>query len=231
MEYNYLKPKETPVTYILVMTNIIVFVALEILGDTQSSAFMLVNGAMNPYMVLHFHQWYRLFTCIFLHFGIEHLANNMLLLFLLGQIFERAVGSTRYFGIYLGSGIAGSFLSFFYMSLMNQNYISAGASGAIFGIVGGMIVVIICHKGRYKWITTKQMIFMALLTLYFGYSSTGVDNAGHVGGLITGAIATFFSYGIGVIYNRRKAKAEESSVDIEEEKPYTLNNNDETNGQ
>ena len=141
----FLKPKNGPVTFILVAINIIVFIVLEFMGDTRSGGFMLLHGAMNPYLILSNGEWYRLFTCMFLHFGIEHLANNMLLLFLLGQIFERAVGVTRYIGIYIGAGLAGSFLSFFYMCLMGQNDIVAGASGAIFGIIGGMIVVIGCN--------------------------------------------------------------------------------------
>ena len=202
----YLNPKNVPITFILVAINIIVFLVMEILGDTEDSAFMLNNGAMNPYLVLYEGQWYRLFTATFMHFGIQHLANNMLLLFLLGQIFERAVGPVRYLGIYLGSGLAGSFLSFFYLCLMNKNDIVAGASGAIFGIVGGMIIVIIVHKGKYQGISTKRMLFMAAITLYFGFATAGTDNVGHVGGLLAGIILTFISYGIGnLIQNRKKS--------------------------
>ena len=202
----YLNPKNVPITFILVAINIIVFLVMEILGDTEDSAFMLNNGAMNPYLILYEGQWYRLFTATFMHFGIQHLANNMLLLFLLGQIFERAVGPVRYLGIYLGSGLAGSFLSFFYLCLMNKNDIVAGASGAIFGIVGGMIIVIIVHKGKYQGISTKRMLFMAAITLYFGFATAGTDNVGHVGGLLAGIILTFISYGIGnLIQNRKKS--------------------------
>ena len=155
---------------------------------------------------------------MFLHFGIEHLANNMLLLFLLGQIFERAVGTTRYAGIYIASGLAGSFLSFFYMCLMGQNDIAAGASGAIFGIVGGMIIVVLCNKGYYKGISIRRLILMAVLTLYFGFTSVGTDNVGHLGGLITGLILTFITYGIPTLIKNRKTQG---SVDFEDENPYT----------
>ncbi|MBQ1856249.1 MAG: rhomboid family intramembrane serine protease [Anaerovibrio sp.] len=218
---DFLNPKNGPVTFVLVAINIIVFIVLEFIGDTENGAFMLNNGAMNPYLVLYNHEWYRLVTATFMHFGIEHLANNMLLLFLLGQIFERAVGTTRYVGIYLGSGLAGSFLSFFYMCLMGKNDIVAGASGAIFGIVGGMIIVVICHKGKYEGINTKRMLFMAALTLYFGFATAGTDNMGHLGGLLTGIILTFFSYGIPTIIRAIKAPKENGSVDFGEENPYT----------
>lgn len=217
----FLQPKNGPITYILVAINIIVFVVLEIMGDTEDGVFMLKNGAMNPYLVLYNHNWYRLFTATFMHFGINHLANNMLLLFLLGQMFERAVGPTRYLGIYLGSGLTGSFLSFFYMCLVGKNDIVAGASGAIFGIVGGMVVVVIVNKGRYKGISVKRMIFMALLTLYFGFVTAGTDNVGHLGGLIAGIILTFFSYGIPTIIHNFKDSRNHSSVDFEEKNTYT----------
>lgn len=219
MRDSYFKPKETPITYILVAINIIAFVVLEILGDTTDGAFMVQNGAMNPMHVLVLGEWYRLFTATFMHFGIEHLMNNMLLLFLLGQIFERAVGHTRYLGIYLGSGLAGSFLSFFYMCLMGKNDIVAGASGGIFGIVGGMLIVILVHKGHYSGISTKRMLFMVALTLYFGFAYAGTDNVGHLGGVLTGFILTFITYGIPTLIHGRH-------VDFEDEKNYTLDNND-----
>ena len=78
----FLKPKNGPVTFILVAINIIVFIVLEFMGDTRSGGFMLLHGAMNPYLILSNGEWYRLFTATFMHFGIEHLMNNMLLLFL-----------------------------------------------------------------------------------------------------------------------------------------------------
>ncbi len=217
----FLQPKNGPITFILVAINIIVFLVLEIIGDTEDGTFMLLNGAMNPYLVLYGHEWYRLFTATFMHFGINHLANNMLLLFLLGQMFERAVGPTRYLGIYLGSGLAGSFLSFFYMCLVGKNDIVAGASGAIFGIVGGMVVVVIVNKGRYKGISVRRMVFMALLTLYFGFVTAGTDNVGHLGGLMAGIILTFFSYGIPTIIHNIRDSKNQGAVDFDEENTYT----------
>ncbi len=217
----FLQPKNGPITFILVAINIIVFLVLEIMGDTEDGTFMLLNGAMNPYLVLYGHEWYRLFTATFMHFGINHLANNMLLLFLLGQMFERAVGPTRYLGIYLGSGLAGSFLSFFYMCLVGKNDIVAGASGAIFGIVGGMVVVVIVNKGRYKGISVRRMVFMALLTLYFGFATAGTDNVGHLGGLMAGIILTFFSYGIPTIIHNIRDSKNKGAVDFDEENTYT----------
>ncbi len=224
MKEEYFNPKETPISFILVIANILTFITLEFLGDTNDGYFMLLHGAMNPEMVLKYGQWYRLFTSNYLHFGIEHLMNNMLLLFFMGQIFERAVGPVRFLGIYLGSGLAASFLSFFYMCLMGRNNIVAGASGAIFGIIGGMLIVILVHKGKYHGISAKRMIFMVALTLYFGCTSAGTDNVGHVGGLIAGIVLTFFTYGISTLIKH-------SHIDFNEEKNYTLSNDFDEKGQ
>ena len=218
MKDEYLNIKETPITFVLVIANILTFVVLELFGDTTDGYYMLQSGAMNPQMILGAGQWYRLASAFFLHFGIEHLANNMLLLFFLGQIFERAVGSVRFLGIYLGSGLSGSFFSFFFMCLMGRNDIAAGSSGAIFGIVGGMVIVILVHKGKYNGISTKRMLFMAALTLYFGFASAGTDNVGHVAGVLTGFILTFICYGIPTLIKLRH-------VDFKEEKNYTEINN------
>lgn len=211
----FLQPKNGPFTFLFVTINIIVFIVLEFYGDTTDAYYMLHHGAMNPYWVLYNNDWYRLVSCTFMHFGIEHLANNMLLLFLVGQIFERAVGPTRFVGIYLGSGLAGSFLSFFYMCLVGRNNIVAGASGAIFGIIGGMVIVVLCNKGDYKGISNKRMIFMALLTLYFGFTTKGTDNVGHLGGLLTGLIITFITYGIPTIIQNIKTSRRKGVVDFD----------------
>lgn len=228
---DYTRPKNAPLTFILVGINIIVFIVLEIMGSTLDSSFMLAHGVMNPYMVVHFGQWYRLFSCMFLHFGIEHLFNNMLLLFFLGQIFEQAVGTTRYAAIYLGSGLAGSFLSLIALSLQGKNDLVCGASGAIFGVVGGMILVILVHKGKYATITIKRMLFMAAITLYVGFTTAGTDNVGHVGGIIAGFILTFFLYGIPKLIKDFRSKEKSHDVDFEDKTNYTLDKSHDHEGE
>ena len=209
---------QAPVTYLLVLINIIVFVVCEINGDTTDGDYMLEAGAMCPYMVIHYGQSYRLFTCLFLHFGIEHLFYNMLLLFVLGQIFEKAVGLTRFVAIYFASGLSGSFLSFLFLELSGQVYnIAAGASGAIFGVAGGMLVVILVHKGKYAGITTRRMLLMVVVTLLCGFTTAGTDNIGHIGGVLMGSILTFLCYGIPVLIEFRREKQYTLDKSIEDE--------------
>ncbi len=128
---------------------------------------------------------------MFLHFGISHLANNMLVLFVLGQRLEPAVGGVRYLLIYLLSGFGGNVISLG-LEMQSSNYaVSAGASGAVFGVMGAMIYVILRNKGRVADLSIKKMMIMAAFSLYFGFTSTGVDNAAHVGGLICGFLGSF----------------------------------------
>ena len=184
------------VTILLVASNIVTYIILELLGDTTDALFMLDHGAMYPNFIFYNDQWYRFFTSMFLHFGPAHLVNNMLMLFLLGRELEKALGKLRYLIVYLGAGVGGSILSFAMAIRQNDMIVSAGASGAIFGIVGGLLAVILVHKGRYQYFTAKRMIFMAALSLYFGFTSSNVDNYCHVGGLVCGFVLTLVCYGI-----------------------------------
>lgn len=177
-----------------VILNILIFFILELLGDTESGAFMYQYGAMYPDAVIADGQWYRLFTCMFMHFGIEHLGNNMLILFFLGDNLERALGHIKYVIIYLLSGLGGSVLSMIFM-IKTQNYaVSGGASGAIFGVIGALIYVLFRNKGRLEDLTARQVVFMALLSLYHGFTAKGVDNIAHVGGLISGFLLSVLLY-------------------------------------
>lgn len=196
--------KKVPITVGLVILNIVTFLVLEIMGDTTNGQFMLAHGALNPEMVLYGRQWYRLMSSMFLHFGGIHLANNMFLLLVLGQLLERAVGPVKYFAIYFGSGLIGAFVSLVHMLLVGANDISAGASGAIFGIIGGLVVVVLVHKGKYQEYTTKKMLLMVALALYAGFSTSGVDNFNHIGGVIGGVVLTFFIYGIPYLVRSHK---------------------------
>ena len=198
--------KRIPITIVLVLINVVVFVALEIIGDTQDGLFMLQHGAMNPEEVLYNHQWYRLFTSMFLHFGGVHLFNNMFLLAVLGQYLEPALGYVKYLAIYLFSGLGGSFASMLYMLVLGDNNISAGASGAIYGIVGGLLIVVLVNRGKFRGFKTRSILIMLALSLYGGFAGTRTDNAAHIGGLIVGIILTFFLYGIKTIITLKKLR-------------------------
>lgn len=189
-----------PVTAVLLLLNIIIFLVTDFTGGTDNTIHMLECGAAYPPFILENGEYYRLVTCMFLHFGIEHLANNMLVLFVLGQRLEPVVGKIRFLLIYFLGGIGGNLISLVF-DIKGGNYaVSAGASGAVFAVMGAMIWVVIRNRGRLQDISTRQMLVMAAFSLYFGFASSGVDNAAHVGGMICGILLAV------VLYHPRSSK-------------------------
>ncbi|MBE5906485.1 MAG: rhomboid family intramembrane serine protease [Lachnospiraceae bacterium] len=184
---------------LIVSINILVFAVLELIGDTTDPEFMYRWGASYPVAVMESKEYYRLFTSMFMHFGLTHLVNNMLPLFFLGDNLERAVGKVRYLIIYLGSGALGGLLSVYIGYGENSHAVGAGASGAIFGVFGALFFLVIYHRGRLEELTTRRLGLCIVLTLYSGFTSTGVDNFAHVGGLISGFL-------LAMIVGRRKRK-------------------------
>lgn len=182
------------VNLIIVALNILVFLIMEIGGDTENVGYMLEHGACFVPYVIENGEYYRLFTCMFMHFGLQHLMGNMLVLIFLGDTLECAVGKVRYLIIYIVGGLAGNLLSM-YHSIQTQDFaVSAGASGAIFAVVGALIYVVAVNKGRLADITGKRLILMAALTLFQGLTSMGVDNSAHIGGLAAGLVLAVLLY-------------------------------------
>ena len=186
--------KKEPVTVFLMILNILLFLVVDFTGGTSDTMHMVNCGAAFDPAIIENHEIYRLFTSMFLHFGIEHLANNMLVLFVLGQRLEPVVGKIKFILIYLLGGLGGNILSL-YMEIRKEEYaVSAGASGAVFAIMGAMIYVVVRNRGRIQDISTRQIMIMAAFSLYFGFASGGVDNAAHVGGMICGFFLSMLLY-------------------------------------
>ncbi len=183
-----------PCTILLAVINVIVFFALSWQGMTEDGMFLLGHGAMFVPKVLEDGEYYRLFTSMFLHFGFEHLINNMVTLVLIGWNLEIEIGRFKFLLIYILSGLGGNILSAWYEFRTMDYSISAGASGAIFGIIGALLYVAIRNRGRIGDISGKGLAFMIIISLYYGFSSSGVDNLAHIGGLITGFVSGIFLY-------------------------------------
>lgn len=170
----------------IVMINVIVFLVLSFMGDTENADFMVQHGASYTPYIVQDGKYYLLVTSMFLHFGLEHLFNNMVVLIFMGDVLEKKLGKIRYLFIYFGGGIAGNCLSV-YMDLQKAQYpVSAGASGAIFAVIGAILWLIIKNKGRLGDISGRKFVLMIVLSVFQGYTSIGVDNAAHIGGLVIG---------------------------------------------
>ena len=180
--------RKEPATMALILINVLVFIAVEFTGTSQDAWHVLEYGAAYTPYIIQNGEVYRLFTSMFLHFGIEHLVNNMLVLFVLGSRLERVIGKIRFLLIYLLGGIAGNVVSLL-LELKTQEFsVSAGASGAVFAVMGAMIYIVIRNKGWLGDLSMRQILVMAAFSLYFGFTSSGVDNAAHIGGLLAGFV-------------------------------------------
>lgn len=158
-------------------------------GFLISGDVLLEKGTVIPLLVTEGGEYYRLFTSIFLHFDIRHLLNNMLVLFVLGEKLENCLGHVKYLLFYILCGIGANLISLqFYLKSGELFTMSAGASGAIFGVIGGLIWIVYRNRGRIGDMNSRQLVLMAILSLYLGFTSTGVNNAAHVGGLAIGII-------------------------------------------
>lgn len=178
----------------LIVINVLVFFLLSLRGDTESGYFMLQYGAMYEPLVTEGHEYYRLITSLFLHFGIQHLLNNMVMLGALGYQLENEIGRIKFLLIYFISGIGGNLCSLYWNVSHGEQIISAGASGAIFGLMGALLYIVAVNRGRLGRLSGRGMLIMVALSLYFGLTSSGVDNSAHVGGLICGILITVLLY-------------------------------------
>jgi len=153
-------------------------------------------------------EWWRLCTAMFLHFGIIHLALNVWALWDGGQLVERMYGHARFAVIYLASGLSGNLLS---LVVHKGLTISGGASGAIFGVYGALLVFLWrerrnLHPQEFRWFFWGAAAFAAA-SLMLGFLITGIDNAAHIGGLVSGLLA-------GVIFARPLKGAQQRIPDL-----------------
>lgn len=199
MKASYINMKKSlspnAVTYCLMGVNLLYFLFLTLHGRTEYDMdLMLRYGAVYEPLIFQEHQYYRLLTACFMHFGIEHLVNNMLVLFVTGGYLEQALGHVRYLILYLTAGVLANLISCFWNAGLGEAVVSAGASGAVFAVVGGLLWVALRNRGRLGNLTLRQLLIMAVLSFYLGFTEGGVDNAAHLGGLVSGFLLAIFLY-------------------------------------
>ena len=187
-----------PVTVILVGINIVLFVLETLAGGSENTMVALDFGALTADLVLS-GEWWRLFTSMFLHFGSGHLASNMVTLFLFGNAVESLLGHGRMLVLYLASGLAGNVLCLVLELRAAEDAISAGASGAIFGLVGVYVAMALIPEMR-RYVSVRNVIIMLILNFAYGAESTNINLAAHAGGLIVGTL-------MGYLMLRRKLQA------------------------
>lgn len=143
-------------------------------------------GILSAYAVLEKGQYGRILWAMFLHSDIGHLFNNMVILFFLGAMIEKEVGHVKYGVLYFLSGIGGNFLSLLMKAVTGDMSGSIGASGAVFGLDGVLLAMVLFSGRKMDDVTPGRVVFMVILSLYNGFKGENIDNAAHVGGLAIG---------------------------------------------
>lgn len=178
-------------TRILILVNVLIFALMLFNGaglwHSQNAVQMSWGANFAPATANG--EWWRLFTAMFLHFGAVHLGMNMYALRDGGKLVEQMFGRWRMLLIYLMSGLGGNLLS---LVIQGNHAISGGASGAIFGLYGSLMVYLWIFRAQidredFRWMFGGAAIF-SLLTIGMGFVIAGIDNAAHIGGVVTGAL-------------------------------------------
>lgn len=171
------------ITVGLVVACVVVFIA-EVLAGGSTNTMVLVQFGARFAPLVALGQYWRLLTAMFLHIGLLHLLTNMFTLFIIGRMTENLFGHWRFAVIYLLSGIGGNFAG---MLFGQPAVVAAGASTALFGLLGAFLMI--GDNFRHNPVIagmTRQFLVLIALNLVFDLTTSGIDFAGHIGGLITG---------------------------------------------
>lgn len=199
------KKKIPGVNIAIVVLNVLIFILCAFTGD------LLYNkGAFSIYLIAENHEYFRFISSMFLHADSNHLISNMLVLLFMGDMVEEKIGHLKYAMLYMISGIGGGILSAIYELVIGKAVLSVGASGAIFGIVGAVLVLVVVHRGKWESITLPRVIFMLAYSLYTGFTAVNVNNAAHIGGLLTGAIVMILFYFVQRMIERKQEASHEN---------------------
>ena len=197
-------PSVPVVTQALIAINVIVFIAETAtgspLGGISSGAFgtLYVKGALYGTNISDLHQYYRLLTYGFLHDGILHIAFNMWFLFILGPMLETAIGRVNFVVVYFVSLLAGAFGAL----VLTPTDPTVGASGALFGILGALMVVAY-YRGISIW--QSGLALTLIINIVFSLTLAGISIGGHLGGFVGGAICGWLIVQLGERRNMQAA--------------------------
>lgn len=178
--------KTPSITYIIIGICVFLFIMMYIFGNGSESTSTLIKFGANYDLLTKSGEYYRLFTCMFLHIGIWHLLCNMYSLYIIGKEIENLYGKSKYLVIYVLSGLCGSILSLAF----SHNTISAGASGAIFGLLGALLYFGYYYRTYLGATIRSSIIPVIILNLIIGLLTPGISNSAHIGGLVGGILVS-----------------------------------------
>ena len=186
--------KKYKITYSLILINVLVYIIEIILSgsifDIDIYTLLFMGAKYNP--LIENGEIYRLITSCFLHGGLIHLFFNMSSLKIIGEEVEFAYGRVKYIIIYFLSALGGGLFSF----IFNKNSVSVGASGAIFGLLGAMLLFGLLNKKKIGKNYVKNIAETIGINIILGFTISVIDNSAHIGGLLFGFIAAFILFKI-----------------------------------
>lgn len=194
--YNFDRNPQNPIrqyflTVSVIIINIFIFIIFNLF--LYENGYDYISFGTNSWIkITEQGEYYRLFTAMFLHADIDHLMNNMLILFVIGSRYEYVEGKLRFFILYFVGGVLASLVSMSYNIALGSNVDSLGASGAIFALVGGAIAAVAKNRNKLKTISKNQLLAFAAFSLYAGFKDIATDNAAHLGGFFAGFLLGLF---------------------------------------
>ena len=175
--------RKTPITLSIITLNTILLIDMVLLGGIKEN--LIPFGGLYPALIKEDGSYYRFLTSMFLHGDILHYASNNFVLYFLGGNLERILGKFRFSILYLNSGLVGSVAVFF---LSDPDTVTIGSSGAIFGVMGGLLVLSFVHGSWFTEIGKRNIRNLAAINLIFTFVFPFISIWGHLGGLVGGML-------------------------------------------
>ncbi len=186
--------KNKQITLSIIFINVLIFLLSAYLSKNLFNIdyvlLIILGGKYGP--LINKGQYFRLFTCMFLHGGITHLLCNMYSLYIVGQQIEVIYGKLKYIIIYVITGVLSSFISY----IMEPEVLSVGASGAIFGLVGALLAFAYSERNKMNKKYISGLIQVTMINLIIGFTMDNIDNYAHIGGVLSGIVIGLFFYNI-----------------------------------
>ncbi len=196
------------ITYFLIFLNSLFYIIPSLSDSTLDPHYgdptnpnynKLMNFGGVRHMALENGEYYRLASSMFLHFGIIHFLMNMYTLYNMGPAVEQSFGSMRMLILYILAGLGGGVATYFLGPLIGENpgALSAGASGAIFGLIGALIMYVYLNPNVFQPGLIQQLVGLAAINIIFGFTSnagnstSSIGNSAHIGGLVVGLLVAF----------------------------------------
>lgn len=179
--------KRYPVTAALLSIMVVYFIIISLNGGTNNVQTLIRFGALFPSLIKDGHQYYRLFTAIFIHIGIMHLFFNGYALYLFGTQLEGLMGHGKFLGFFLLTGLGGNLATYFF----TYNTVSAGASGSLFGLFGAFLYLIQRHREMISPSGRKSILVLLGMNLVLTLLVPSISVTAHFGGFIIGYLLSY----------------------------------------